>query len=85
MDLYAGIGYFTNPYLVHAGASHVHACEWNPDAVEALQRNLELNGVSHRCTVHHGDNHSHCVTWLTKKMWASYPALQMAGLLPVDY
>ncbi|XP_014067857.2 tRNA wybutosine-synthesizing protein 2 homolog [Salmo salar] len=40
VDLYAGIGYFTIPFLVHAGASHVHACEWNPDAVEALQRNL---------------------------------------------
>ncbi|XP_022615977.1 tRNA wybutosine-synthesizing protein 2 homolog isoform X1 [Seriola dumerili] len=56
VDLYAGIGYFTLPYLVHAGASHVHACEWNPDAVEALQKNLEANGVSDRCTIHHGDN-----------------------------
>ncbi|KAI3351600.1 hypothetical protein L3Q82_020439, partial [Scortum barcoo] len=56
VDLYAGIGYFTLPYLVHAGASHVHACEWNPDAVEALQRNLTAHGVSHRCTVHAGDN-----------------------------
>ncbi|XP_030622557.1 tRNA wybutosine-synthesizing protein 2 homolog [Chanos chanos] len=56
VDLYAGIGYFTLPYLVHAGAAHVHACEWNPDAVAALQRNLHLNGVSDRCTVHQGDN-----------------------------
>ncbi|XP_067103450.1 tRNA wybutosine-synthesizing protein 2 homolog [Osmerus mordax] len=56
VDLYAGIGYFTLPYLVHAGASHVHACEWNPDAVEALERNLQLNGMSHLCTIHHGDN-----------------------------
>ncbi|XP_075959733.1 tRNA wybutosine-synthesizing protein 2 homolog [Anarhichas minor] len=56
VDLYAGIGYFTLPYLVHAGASRVHACEWNPDAVQALQNNLEANGVSDRCTVHHGDN-----------------------------
>ncbi|XP_071772227.2 tRNA wybutosine-synthesizing protein 2 homolog [Centroberyx gerrardi] len=56
VDLYAGIGYFTLPYLVHAGASHVHACEWNPDAVEALQKNLEGNRVSDRCTVHQGDN-----------------------------
>ncbi|XP_049440959.1 tRNA wybutosine-synthesizing protein 2 homolog [Epinephelus fuscoguttatus] len=56
VDLYAGIGYFTLPYLVHAGASHVHACEWNPAAVEALQKNLMANGVSHRCTVHQGDN-----------------------------
>ncbi|XP_026212896.1 tRNA wybutosine-synthesizing protein 2 homolog [Anabas testudineus] len=56
VDLYAGIGYFTLPYLIHAGASHVHACEWNPDAVEALQRNLEANRVSDRCTIHQGDN-----------------------------
>ncbi|RVE67468.1 hypothetical protein OJAV_G00103180 [Oryzias javanicus] len=56
VDLYAGIGYFTLPYLVHAKASHVHACEWNPDAVEALQKNLQANKVSERCTIHQGDN-----------------------------
>nr|XP_046262943.1 tRNA wybutosine-synthesizing protein 2 homolog [Scatophagus argus] len=56
VDLYAGIGYFTLPYLVHAGASHVHACEWNPDAVEALQKNLVANRVADCCTVHQGDN-----------------------------
>jgi len=51
-----GIGYFTLPYLVHAGAAHVYACEWNPDAVEALKTNLTLNNVSNRCTVLFGDN-----------------------------
>ncbi|RXM97639.1 tRNA wybutosine-synthesizing protein 2-like, partial [Acipenser ruthenus] len=56
VDLYAGIGYFTLPYLVHAGASFVHACEWNPHAVNALRRNLELNGAAQRCQVHQGDN-----------------------------
>ncbi|XP_034545996.1 tRNA wybutosine-synthesizing protein 2 homolog isoform X2 [Notolabrus celidotus] len=56
VDLYAGIGYFTLPYLVHTGAHHVHACEWNPDAVEALKRNLVSNRVSDHCTVHQGDN-----------------------------
>ncbi|XP_053735517.1 tRNA wybutosine-synthesizing protein 2 homolog [Synchiropus splendidus] len=56
VDLYAGIGYFTLPYLVHAGASHVHACEWNPDAVDALRKNLLTNGVQDRCTIHRGDN-----------------------------
>ncbi|XP_054647270.1 tRNA wybutosine-synthesizing protein 2 homolog [Dunckerocampus dactyliophorus] len=56
VDLYAGIGYFTLPYLVHAGAAHVHACEWNPNAVEALHKNLAINGVHDRCTVHPGDN-----------------------------
>ena len=56
MTSLSGIGYFTLPYLVHAGASHVHAYEWNPDAVEALQKNLEANEVSDRCTIHRGDN-----------------------------
>jgi tRNA G37 N-methylase Trm5 len=53
---FAGIGYFTLPYLVHSGASLVYACEWNPDAVEALERNLKLNGVEDRCIVLRGDN-----------------------------
>ena len=49
-------GYFTLPYLVKAGAAHVHACEWNPNAVDALRRNLASNGVETRCTVYPGDN-----------------------------
>ncbi|XP_074690873.1 tRNA wybutosine-synthesizing protein 2 homolog isoform X4 [Strix aluco] len=56
VDLYAGIGYFTLPYLVHAAAAFAHACEWNGHAVEALRRNLALNGVRDRCRVHHGDS-----------------------------
>ncbi|NXU82878.1 TYW2 protein, partial [Xiphorhynchus elegans] len=56
VDLYAGIGYFTLPFLVHAGAAFVHACEWNVHAVEALHRALVLNGVQDRCCVHHGDS-----------------------------
>ncbi|XP_074924833.1 tRNA wybutosine-synthesizing protein 2 homolog isoform X2 [Chelonoidis abingdonii] len=56
VDLYAGIGYFTLPYLIHAGAAFVHACEWNPHALEALRKNLELNGVQDRCQIHQGDN-----------------------------
>ncbi|NXP12924.1 TYW2 protein, partial [Thinocorus orbignyianus] len=56
VDLYAGIGYFTLPYLVHAAAAFAHACEWNSHAVEALRRNLALNGVQDRCCVHHGDS-----------------------------
>ncbi|NWX30054.1 TYW2 protein, partial [Notiomystis cincta] len=56
VDLYAGIGYFTLPLLVHAGAALVHACEWNSHAVEALRRALELNGVRDRCHVHAGDS-----------------------------
>jgi len=56
VDLYAGIGYFTLALLVHAGATHVHACEWDEDTLEALRAGLEANGVGERCTVHAGDN-----------------------------
>ena len=56
VDLYAGIGYFTLPVLVHAGAAHVHAAEWNPDAVACLRVNLALAGVEARCSVWPGDN-----------------------------
>tara|TARA_B100000902_G_scaffold385682_1_gene427368 strand:- start:218 stop:1066 length:849 start_codon:yes stop_codon:yes gene_type:complete len=55
VDLYAGIGYYTLPALVHGGAT-VHACEWNPEAVKALRWGLDANGVGDRCTVHEGDN-----------------------------
>ncbi|KAL1767521.1 structural maintenance of chromosomes protein 1B [Sigmodon hispidus] len=56
VNLYAGIGYFTLPFLVHARAAFVHACEWNPHAVVALRNNLEINGVADRCQIHFGDN-----------------------------
>ncbi|CAN1326735.1 tRNA wybutosine-synthesizing protein 2/3/4 [Linum perenne] len=56
VDLFAGIGYFVLPFLVRAKAKLVYACEWNPKAVEALKRNLELNSVSDRCVVLEGDN-----------------------------
>ncbi len=55
VDLYAGIGYYTLPALVHGGAT-VHACEWNPEAVKALRWSLDANGVEGRCTIHEGDN-----------------------------
>ncbi|CAA3008333.1 tRNA wybutosine-synthesizing 2 3 4 [Olea europaea subsp. europaea] len=56
VDLFSGIGYFTLPFLVRANAKFVYACEWNPDAVEALHRNLQANSVADRCTILEGDN-----------------------------
>ncbi len=55
VDLYAGIGYYTLPALVH-GRAAVHACEWNPEAVKALRWGLDANGVGDRCLIHEGDN-----------------------------
>lgn len=60
VDLYAGIGYFTLPYLIHAGSDTVHACEWNPAAVEGLRRGLVANGVLERCVLHEGDCREVC-------------------------
>ena len=54
--LFIGIGYFTLPYLVHAKAKKLIACEWNPHAAEALKNNLKLNKVAERCEVLEGDN-----------------------------
>ena len=54
VDMFAGIGYFTLPYLVKANAEHLYACEWNPEAVRALRRNLGVNGCEDRCTVLEG-------------------------------
>ena len=57
VDLFAGIGYYTLQLLRHAGVAKVFACEWNPNSVAALRRNLQLNGVeSNRCEVREGDN-----------------------------
>ncbi|KAG0369631.1 tRNA methyltransferase tyw3 [Gamsiella multidivaricata] len=46
VDLYAGIGYFSLVYLVHAGAKIVHACEWNPWSVEGLLQGADRNHIS---------------------------------------
>eukprot|EP00897_Mesotaenium_endlicherianum_P005054 jgi/Mesen1/4577/ME000232S03841 len=56
VDLYAGIGYYTLPFLLKAKAEHVYACEWNPHALAALRHNVRANGVEARCTVLEGDN-----------------------------
>ncbi|KAG5405109.1 hypothetical protein IGI04_011228 [Brassica rapa subsp. trilocularis] len=56
VDLFAGIGYFTLPFLVRAKAKLVYACEWNPHAIEALRHNVEANFVSDRCIILEGDN-----------------------------
>ena len=60
VDLFAGVGYFTLTYLIHAKAEFVYACEWNPEAVKALKLNLAKNKVEDQCTVLEGDNRKNC-------------------------
>jgi len=56
VDAYAGVGYYTFPMLVHAGAAHVHACEINPASIAGLRAGAAANGLLNRLTVHEGDN-----------------------------
>lgn len=60
VDLFAGIGYFTLPFLVHCKANKVYACDWNPYAIEALKENLTINKVADRCHVLFGDCREVC-------------------------
>jgi tRNA G37 N-methylase Trm5 len=47
--------------LVHGHARHVYACEWNPDSMKALCRNLQVNHVDEdRYTLLLGDNQLVC-------------------------
>jgi tRNA G37 N-methylase Trm5 len=57
VDLYCGVGYYTLPFLVYAGAKYLHAFEWNPNSVASLLVNLAAAKVSpDRCMVHYGNN-----------------------------
>ena len=58
LDLYAGIGYYTLPLLVHANVKLLYACEMNPDSICFLKKNLIHNGVSEKCVINEGNNSS---------------------------
>ena len=56
VDAFAGIGYYTLPMLVRSKARHVHACEINPNSINALMWGAKKNCVEDRITIHEGDN-----------------------------
>lgn len=56
VDMFAGIGYFTLPIAVRAGARKVIACEINPLAHRYLQENIEINRVEGTVVPFLGDN-----------------------------
>ena len=56
VDAFCGIGYYTLQLLARGGASHVHACEINPDSISALEKGLVRNNVAEKCTIYPGDN-----------------------------
>ena len=56
IDAYAGIGYYCLQLLVHSKVEHVHACEINPNSIEALAWSANKNGVEEKLTIHQQDN-----------------------------
>ena len=48
VDAFAGIGYYSLPLLVHGKATHVHACELNPESIKALKWAAQKNNVSNQ-------------------------------------
>lgn len=56
VDCYAGVGYYSLHALKNGKADYVHACELNPNSVNALRKALELNNLNEKMTIHEGDN-----------------------------
>lgn len=52
LEIGANIGTTTVPLITVCGAAHVHAFEPMPRNLELLERNIELNGLGERVTVH---------------------------------
>lgn len=60
LDLYAGIGYYTLFAARQPLCEQVIACEWNPHAIDALEHNLQCNGVAQKVLVLQGDCRQVC-------------------------
>lgn len=56
IDAYAGIGYYTLQLLVHSNVERIHACEINPNSIQALEWSAQRNEVESRLTIHPQDN-----------------------------
>lgn len=57
LDLYAGIGYFTLSFLIHANVKFIYCCEINPNSIQSLKSNLNLNKINpNRYKILQGDN-----------------------------
>lgn len=56
IDMFTGIGQFSLPLAVHARPIIVHAIEWNPDAFEYLNQNIQANKISKIVKAHFGDS-----------------------------
>jgi tRNA wybutosine-synthesizing protein 3 len=76
VDLFSGIGYYSLPILVKSKAKHVYSCEWNINAINALEFNLRNNKVEEKCTIYEGDNR------ITSRELSNTADRVILGLLP---
>ena len=72
VDMFAGIGYFTLPLAVHAGAARVVALEKNPLAFRYLVENVALNGVSGVVVPWVGDNREYAEVGMADRVVMGY-------------
>ncbi|KAM4080619.1 hypothetical protein ACJW30_11G031500 [Castanea mollissima] len=68
------------PEIIRANAKLVYACEWNPNAIEALQHNLQANSVIDCCIVLEEDNRiTHLKVLLIVFVLVSFQQVRVAG------
>lgn len=72
VDMFAGIGYFTIPLALYAGAARVHAIEKNPASFKFLVENAKLNGVENVVTPWHGDNREFPLVGIADRVMMGY-------------
>ncbi|CAI4222642.1 unnamed protein product [Auanema sp. JU1783] len=55
VDMYAGLGYYTFPFLLSCHAKKVYAVDWDEDMIESLLRSATANDVMDRIEIIQGD------------------------------
>uniref|UniRef100_A0A1I7X0Z8 tRNA(Phe) (4-demethylwyosine(37)-C(7)) aminocarboxypropyltransferase n=1 Tax=Heterorhabditis bacteriophora TaxID=37862 RepID=A0A1I7X0Z8_HETBA len=56
IDMYAGLGYYTFPFLLSCHAKQVYAIDWDDDMCDSLRKTAEANNVTDRLTIIEGDS-----------------------------
>ncbi|MFA5860328.1 MAG: class I SAM-dependent methyltransferase family protein [Candidatus Thermoplasmatota archaeon] len=72
VDMFAGIGYFTLPLAVHAGAARIHAIEKNPVSFQYLQENARANDVAGIIDPWLGDNREFPLEGIADRVMMGY-------------
>lgn len=67
LDLYAGIGYFTLSFLIHANVKFIYCCEININSIQSLKSNMKINKINpNRYKIFEGDNNKTTINLINK-------------------